>query len=321
MRALIVGVDGQDGSILWEQLETLDFTLLGLSRNRVRTRGVDWQYHVDITDELHVRKAVADFQPHQIYFLAGSSHSSQDPASCLEDAWTEGWMIHVKAFKAFLDALRQTRATARLFYASSSRVFGKAESPMQDENTPLKPVCLYGITKATAMMLAKLYRETHGLWISCGILYNHESPRRKSDFLSQKVARGLARIKNQLEEHLVVGSLKARADWGYAGDYTRAMRMILACDEPRDFVIATGETHSVGEMIEIAAECLNIDWRSAVIEDASLFQREPLMLCGDSTLLRNLTGWLPAMSFRELIRTMVHTAEQRASPATKLATV
>ncbi len=157
-------------------------------------------------------------------------------------------------------------------------------------------------------MLARYYRERYAVWVSCGILYNHESPVRGPQFLSQKVARGLVAVKENRQATLEIGSLDSRVDWGYAPDYTRAMRLILEASHADDFVIATGKTHAVREMIEIAADFLGLSWQTAVIENPSLLQRPTLPLCGDASRLRAATGWSPTHSFEDMVRLMVGAA-------------
>lgn len=310
MRALIVGCNGQDGRLLWSQLEEQDHILLGLSRNGAKTRAFAWQDFVDIRDSEMVKRTVARFQPDRIFFLAAHHHSSQDPASQSEGVWRLSWEIHVEAFRHFLDAVRSSGLPTRVFYASSSRVFGVPAASPQSESTPIQPVCLYGISKATAMMLAKYYREAHGVWVSCGILYNHESPLRGSEFLSQKVANTLVAIKYGTRSRLEVGDLRARVDWGYAPDYTMAMQLILNADAPDDFVIATGQTHSVRDLVEVASEFLGLDWKDLVVENSRLLQRPSLPLCGDASRLRQRTGWQPTTDFRALVHLLVHSAER-----------
>jgi GDPmannose 4,6-dehydratase len=306
---LIVGSDGQDGRLLWSQLEEQNCTTVGLSRDGTKALACAPPDFVDIRDRKMVRRVVVDFQPDRIFFLAAHHHSSQDSGSRDDDVWTFGWEVNVEAFRHFLEAVRITGMGARIFYASSSRVFGVPTVSPQTESTPIRPACLYGISKAAAMMLARYYREAHGLWVSCGILYNHESPLRGESFISQRVANTLVAIKHGACNRLEIGDLNARVDWGYAPDYTIAMQLILNAANPDDFVIATGETHTVREMVEIAADYLDLDWTKVVIENPRLLQRSSLPLCGDASHLRQRTGWRPSINFKQLIRLLVQSAE------------
>ena len=309
VRALIVGSGGQDGRILWDQLQEKGYVLLGLSRSETRTHGCEWNNFVDVRNAAQVSDAVARFQPDQIYYLAAHHHSSQDFRSRSDEVWQASWETHVAGFAHFLEAVRITGAPARIFYASSSRVFGVPSISPQNESTPISPSCIYGVTKAIGMTLARYFREKHGVQVSCGILYNHESPLRNHDFLSQKVVRTLLNIKQGKSSHLEVGDLEACVDWGFAPDFTRAMQLILAAPQADDFLIATGQTHSVREMIETAAACLGMEWKSIVRENPSLLQRPTLPLCGHATHLRTVTGWKPEVTFAGMVRILVEATE------------
>ena len=315
-RAIIVGCGGQDGHLLWQQLAEQGFSLVGISRSGVQTHDNDWKDSVDIDEPADVLRLVGGFRPDQIYFLAAHHHSSQDQASTEAAVWTKGWKVHVQAFLHFLQAVKACDCHARLFYASSSRVFGHASVSPQTESTPMRPICLYGISKATGMMLARFHRESYGVWVSCGILYNHESPLRRGDFVSQKVANTLVAIKYGAKSRLEIGDLEARVDWGYAPDYTKAMQLILSSKEPDDFIVATGRTHTVREMIEVASDCLGLEWKRVVVETPGLLQRPPLPLCGDASHLRARTGWQPSTSFAGMVEYLVRAAEKahRAIP-------
>lgn len=310
-RALIIGDGGQDGRILWEQLAARGFSLIGISRHAARTREAQWGETVDIADPSSVRRLMERFNPDQVYYLAAHHHSSQEPGADETEAWQDSWAVHVHSFSHFLRAAADCCPRARFFYASSSRVFGEASVSPQDESTPLKPCCIYGVTKVSAMMVADYYRRTHGTYVSCGILFNHESPMRGAQFVSQRVADGLVAIKYGRATSLQIGSLDARVDWGYAPDYTRAMQLILEAGQAEDFVIASGETHSVQEMIAIAADHLDLPWEGRVVEAARILHRNPQDLCGDPSRLRQVTGWKPSIDFREMTCILVDAAITR----------
>ncbi|MFC5438086.1 GDP-mannose 4,6-dehydratase [Rhodanobacter umsongensis] len=311
MRALIIGHDGQDGGILWKQLAARDFSLLGVSRRGIRVHASEWNDVVDITDFLDVERLVAGFNPDQIYYLAAHHHSSQDSGSAEGDAWHGSWNVHVHAFSNILRAAKDHCPDVRIFYASSSRVFGEAFESPQDETTLIAPSCVYGVTKASAMLLADYYVRVHGLFVSCGILFNHESPVRGSQFVSQRIVNGLVAIKYGLANALEIGSLDARVDWGYAPDYTRAMQLILECDQAGIFVVASGQTHSVREMIAVAAEYLQLSTEVRVMETASILRRRSQDLCGNPFLLRSVTGWQPVIGFHQMVRILVDAAVAR----------
>jgi GDPmannose 4,6-dehydratase len=309
-RAVIVGCGGQDGRILWDQLSNQGCELVGIGRSTLQTHRTDWNEQITISDFGAVRRLIAEFRPEQIYYVAAHHHSSQEIGTGSDRAlWNSSYEVHVQGFANFLEAAQHCHRPTRIFYASSSRVFGMAASNPQTEATSFQPICLYGISKLTGMMLGHYYRKNYGLHVSTGILYNHESPLRGHQFVSQRVARGLAKVKAGLCKHLEIGNLSACADWGYAPDYTLAMQSILRHDCPDDFIIASGTTHSVGEMIETAAKILGLEWKSVVVESASILQRDPLPLCGDSAYLRQTTGWKPRVSFHEMVRILVVAAQ------------
>jgi len=258
-----------------------------------------------------VRRLVGEFHPDQLYYLAAHHHSSQDKALQSSSVWQPSWQVHVQGFIHFLEAVKECCAATRIFYASSSRVFGIPVNSPQTEDTPFRPICIYGISKSTGMMVGDYYRQTHKLHVSSGILYNHESPLRGRQFISQRVVYGLTRIKAGLCGQLEVGNLSTRVDWGYAPDYTLAMQSILEHDSPANFIVASGGTHSVRDIVEAAAELLDLDWRSAVIEKPEILQRDPLPLCGDVTRLRQATGWEPRTTFVEMVRILVEAAQAK----------
>jgi len=311
MRALIVGHCGQDGSYLWEQLRARGAALIGLSRQQHDRLGtavlVDGQWQ----SATGLRALLQAFQPHQIYYLAAYHHSAQQHSEDDSSLWERSHEVHVAQFHRLLQAACETGIDTRIFYAASSRISGAAETAPQNEDTPRRPACVYGLTKSTGMMLADFYRRTQGIPISCGILYNHESPRRGAAFVSQRVVEGLMAHKFDGAPELRLGSLAARVDWGYAPDYTQAMQCILESASAQDFVIATGVTHAVGDLVRVAAEYLGLDWQRCVFEDQSLLRRPSQELCGDITRLHQATGWRPAVSFESMVGFMVDAALAR----------
>jgi GDPmannose 4,6-dehydratase len=208
---------------------------------------------------------------------------------------------------SLLEAVRQVDDGIRVYQASSSEIFGEPCETPQSETTPLAPVTPYGVAKAYGHFIVASYRRRYGLHASCGILYNHESPRRPLDFLPRKVARAAAAISLGLEQELVIGDLDARRDWGYAGDYVRAMWMIVQADEPDDYVVASGIGHSVQELVEAGFEHVRLDWRSHVRSDPALQRGAAELhdLVGDASRARQRLGWTPAVGFEELVRLLV----------------
>lgn len=304
-RALIIGHHGQDGRILWGQLANLGHSLVGIARDCVQVHGLEWDDPCNIDDADQVRRLIEGVMPTEVYFLAAHHHSSQDRVAADAALWNRSWATHVLAFTNVLAAVAESSPKAKVFYASSSRIFGPATSGCVNESSPRNPEDCYGVTKAAGMNLADYYRRVHGVAVSCGILFNHESALRQPQFITQRVVRGLVAIQRGEIDHLELGSLGASVDWGYAPDYTRAMQMILATETPGDFVVATGVLHSVRDLVEAAAEHIGLDWRSVVVEAGGILNRRAQGLCGDSSRLREMTGWAPTVSFDEMIGCLI----------------
>src|SRR5581483_8894819 len=251
-RAVIVGSEGQAGRILFDQLAGTGAAVLGIGSNRTRSTTPDSPVGIDITNRSEVLETVRAWQPDEIYYLAAYHHSSEDKTGDDAELFERSFEVHVCGLIHFLEAMKQHAPDARLFYAASSLVFGTPSHSPQNEDTPLAPQCVYGITKVAGIHSCRFYRESHDLHVSVGILYNHESPLRRAGFVSQKIVRAAIAIARGSREKLVLGDLSARVDWGYAPDFTEAMQRIVRLTEPDDYIIATGEAHSVQEFVEIA---------------------------------------------------------------------
>jgi GDPmannose 4,6-dehydratase len=315
-RAFITGVTGQDGSYLAEYLLRHGYEVHGLVRRTstvTRTR-IDHLYvdprepgarfflhYGDMTDALRLRDLVDTIAPDEIYNLAAQSHVR---VSFDEPAFT----AQVDALGAvnLLEAVRRMKNPARFYQASSSEMFGKVAEVPQNEKTPFHPRSPYGCAKVYAHFQTVNYREAYGLFAASGILFNHESPRRGESFVTRKITRAAARIKLGLQQTLVLGNLDARRDWGFAPDYVEAMWRMLQHREPDDFVIATGETHSIADFLDRAFSLLDLDWKRHVVTD-SRFERptEVDMLLGDSSKARRVLEWEPRTLFDDLVRVMV----------------
>ena len=308
MRTLIIGHTGQDGQLLWDQLIERGHSIIGISRSGTRYHAATGGHNVQVTDPNEMRSVIADFRPHYVYYLAACHHSSEDMPINAFDVHQESWRTHVHAFEAILESLRLRAPTARVFYASSSRIFGTSAVCPQNEATPLAPACIYGTTKASGMLVAGYFRRVHSMHVSCGILYNHESAIRGRQFVSQRVVQGLVAIKKGQSKSLEIGSLDALVDWGYAPDYTRAMTLMLERDQSGDLVVATGNVHSVRDLVANAAAVLNLDWQDIVVEKTPILQRSSQELRGDASRLRAETGWEPKVSFDQMVKIMVGSA-------------
>ena len=314
-RALITGITGQDGSYLTELLLEKDYEVHGIVRrtsNLPRSR-LDHLYHdpniygrrlflhyADLDDSTTLRRLLSNVAPDEVYHLAGQSHvglSFEIPESTCE--------MTAMGTLRLLEMLRDLPLPCRLFHASSSEVFGQPTKSPQDEQTPIAPVTPYGCAKAFAAQMVTVYRRTFGLFAGNGIMFNHESPRRGEHFVTRKICHAAAAIKLGLQKELVLGDTTTRRDWGHARDYVRAMWLMLQQVEPDDFVIATGESHTVQEVVEVAFATVQLDWQTHVKQDQRFLRRtEPLGLVGNAAKARERLGWQPQVPFQELVREM-----------------
>jgi GDPmannose 4,6-dehydratase len=319
-RALITGVTGQDGSHLAEWLLEKGYEVHGVVR-RASTENFERISHLagrivlhqaDLLDQLSIIDVLKTVDPQEVYNLAAMSFV---PTSWKQPVLT-GEFTGIGVTRV-LEAIRHLNPKGIRFYqASSSEMFGKVQETPQRETTPFYPRSPYGVAKVYGHWITVNYRESYGMFCCSGILFNHEGPRRGREFVSRKVTDAAARIKLGLQKELRLGNLEARRDWGYAGDYTKAMWLMLQQKDPEDFVIATGETHTVRELVELAFERAGLDWQKYVVIDPSLTRpAEVDCLIGDASKARRHLGWTPQVTFAELIRMMVDADLDRyASP-------
>ena len=307
-RALITGITGQDGSYLAELLLDEGCAVYGLVRRSSNPR-LDRIAHLqdrldlvhgDLLDQSSLMRALAEAKPHEVYNLAAQSfvpRSFDEPVLTAE--------ITGLGVTRLLEAVRHVCPEARFYQASTSEMFGDADESPQKETTPFRPRSPYGVAKVYAHWMTVNAREAYGLHASSGILFNHESPRRGVEFVTRKITRAAARIRLGLESSLPLGNLDARRDWGFAGDYVRAMWRMLQEEEADDYVIATGETHSVREVCAAAFGALGLAWEDHVAVDEGLLRPADVQqLVGDSSKAKERLDWRPKMRFEELIRTM-----------------
>jgi GDPmannose 4,6-dehydratase len=309
-RALVTGIGGQDGSYLAELLLERGYEVCGIVRrgdlddyeNLAGVRDRVRLLRADVLDAPALTRALEESRPHEVYNLASVSFV---PASWDEPVLTAEFAA--VGVTVMLEAIRAVDPQIRFYQASSSEIFGEPADAPQTPDTPLSPLTPYGVAKAYGHLITRSYRRRYGLHASTGILYNHESPRRPLDFLPRKVARGAAEISLGLRDQLTLGNFDAERDWGYAPDYVRAMWLMLQEDEPGEYVVATGETHSVGELVEVAFAHAGLDWRAHVRSDESLVRGRAELhnLVGDPSLVRERLGWKPTVSFDELVRLLV----------------
>lgn len=294
-RAIIIGAKGQDGRLLTNLLEQSGVSVRAVTRESL-----------DLLDREAVRGLLRTEKPAELYYLAAYHHSSEEKTGNDEaDLFRRSMEIHVLGLIEVLEAIRLISPATRLFYAASSRIFGATTIAPQSEVTPAVPRCAYGISKLTGVNCCRAYRSQHGVYASTGILYNHESPLRQEKFVSQKIVQAAHRIARNGSGQLLLGDLSATIDWGYAPDFVEAMRRILALPSSDDFVIATGETHTVQEFVEIAFARLGLDWRKHVSESPALVPKRGAVIVGDTTKLRQNTGWAPSVTFRQMVELLV----------------
>lgn len=308
-RALITGVTGQDGSYLAEFLLQQGYEVIGMVR---RTSTVNFerikhfQHKItlvtgDLLDEVSLISILREQRPHEVYNLAAQSF--------VQTSW--GQPVFTGETTALgvtrlLDAVRIVDPTIRFYQASSSEMFGRVRETPQTEETPFYPRSPYGVAKVYGHWITINYRESYGLHASSGILFNHESPRRGLEFVTRKISYHVARIKFGLDEELRLGNLEAQRDWGYAPDYVQAMWLMLQQEHPDDYVVSTGQMHSVREFVQLAFECVDLDYRDFVVQDERFMRpAEVDLLVGNPQKARSVLGWTPVVSFEELVRIMV----------------
>jgi GDPmannose 4,6-dehydratase len=319
-RALITGITGQDGSYLAELLLAKDYEVHGVMRrcSSFTTQRIEHLYqdsheadvrlrlhYGDLLDPLSLRRTISDVQPHEVYNLAAQSHvkTSFDQPAYTAEAVAIGTLNLLEALRDHVDHIG---GEVRFYQASSSEMYGNTAEIPQSEATRFYPRSPYACAKVYAFWQTVNYREAYNLFACNGIMFNHESPRRGETFVTRKITRAATRIKLGLQDKLYLGSLEAKRDWGFAGDYVEAMWLMLQQEEPDDYVVATGESHSVGEWLDEVFGCLGLNWHEHVeIDPRYLRPAEVNHLQGDASKARDILGWQPEVSFVELARMMV----------------
>ena len=307
--ALITGVTGQDGSYLAEFLLSQGYTVIGMVRrtstiNFDRIRHIQEQIEIvqgDLLDQMSIIGILQEYRPQEVYNLAAQSFV---PTSFTQPVLTGEFTA--LGVTRMLEAIRIVDPAIRFYQASSSEMFGKVVEVPQRESTPFYPRSPYGVAKVYGHWITVNYRESYDIYGCSGILFNHESPRRGLEFVTHKITHAAARIKLGMAHELRLGNLEARRDWGYAGDYVRAMWLMLQQDTPDDYVVSTGETHSVQQFVEEAFGYLDLDWHDHVVQDPKFYRpAEVDLLVGDASKAGQVLGWEPTVDFRGLVRLMV----------------
>jgi GDPmannose 4,6-dehydratase len=308
-RALITGITGQDGSYLAEFLLEQGYEVFGLVRrsstiNFSRIEHIQDRINLisgDMLDQTSLQTALQECDPHEVYNLAAQSF--------VQTSWTQPVFtgdVTALGVTRLLSSIRHVNPEIRFYQASSSEMFGKVREVPQRETTPFYPRSPYGVAKVYGHWITINYRESYGLHATSGILFNHESPRRGIEFVTRKVTYHVAKIKLGMAHELRLGNLDSRRDWGYAGDYVKAMWRMLQQDKPDDYVVATGETHSVQELVEAAFSYVDLDWHEFVVQDPRFMRpAEVDLLVGDPAKAGKVLGWEPKVTFTELIHMMV----------------
>jgi GDPmannose 4,6-dehydratase len=308
--ALITGITGQDGSYLAEWLLEKGYRVVGMVR---RTSAIDYQRidHLldrieiaqgDLLDQGSLYEVFDTYHPDEIYNLAGQSNVQLSFSQAVLTADSTALGV-----TRMLDCMRQVTPQARFYQASTSEIFGMAEESPQNEGTRLNPRNPYGVAKVYGHLIVRNYRQHHGLFAASGILYNHESPRRGLEFVTRKITHSVAQIKLGLLDELRLGNLDAQRDWGFAGDYVRAIWLMLQQETPDDFVIGTGELHSVRDFCQAAFSCVDLDYRDYVVEDPQYYRpAEKYPLVADASHAQKALGWQPEVEFEDLVKSMVH---------------
>ena len=322
-KALITGVTGQDGSYLAELLLAKGYEVVGVVR-RTSHHSYERIEHLldrievvaaDLLDQHSLTVVIQDSRPDEVYNLAAQSY--------VPTSWTQPVLtgeFTALGVTRILEAIRLAHPTARYYQASSSEMFGKVTETPQREDTAFYPRSPYGVAKVYGHWITVNYRESYGLYAVSGILFNHESPRRGIEFVTRKVTDGVARIKLGLARELRLGNLEARRDWGFAGDYVDAMWRMLQQDQPQDYVIGSGETHSVRELVELAFAHVGLDYRQHVVSDPKYYRpAEVDLLLADPSKARRELGWTPTIGFTELVAMMVDADMERLAAAAPLA--
>ena len=314
-KAFITGITGQDGSYLAELLLSKGYEVHGLDRrvafenstqrySRINHLLLDNKVNLhygDITDYPTLWKLIFKIQPDEIYHLAAQSHvkvSFEDEFGTFKN--------NIGGTHFILSVIKELKPDCKFYFAASSEMFGQVKSSPQDENTPFNPVSPYGISKVAGFELTKMYREAYKIFGCSGIFFNHESPRRGSEFVTRKITATAAKIKLGMEKELRLGNLEAKRDWGFAGDYVEAMWLMLQQEKPDDYVIGTGENHTVKEFVEVAFGVLGLDWQKYVVVDENFFRPlEVHALLANPEKAKKKLGWEPKTKFDDLVKIMV----------------
>lgn len=305
-KAIVIGANGQDGYYLAKSLEQKKYYVYRIDQDLIQPQSDNnINKPFNICDPKSVDILVKNIKPDEIYHLAAFHQSAQDNYDETLELFEKSINVHEVSLFNFLTSINQFSSATRLFYAASSLIFGDPSTEIQNESTPINPINLYGITKASGVFLCRKFRKEYGIFASCGILYNHESSRRRGNFLSKKIVNSVLEAKFDTSAKLEVGNLETIADWGYAPDYVEAMYKILNHQEPDDFIVSTGVKHSVEDFVANAYAAIGLNWRNHITLKPGIVKRITKPLIGDSTKLQKATGWTTSVTFEEMVKLLV----------------
>jgi len=305
--ALVIGCLGQDGSYISEQLRERGYGVWGIDSDYAHSVSGGSLDPVNILVHQEVRSLLAESIPDEIYYLAAYHHSSESSTGDDHHLLKRSLEVNSIGLLNVLDSAMSCVPCSRIFYAASSHIFGDPPTAFQDEKTPFAPICAYGISKTVGIHICRYYRQSRGLFCSVGIMYNHESPRRPSTFVSKKITSGAINIMKGMQQEIRLGNISSQVDWGYAPDYTNAMQRIMGLDHPDEFVIATGILHTPQDWLEAVFGYLGLDYRKYIKVDGALMKKQTRQnpLRGNSEKLWRASTWKPTMDFRRLAEIMV----------------
>ena len=312
--SIITGIAGQDGTFLYKYLLGKNYSIIGVDIKRFFDEQVEFINNLNLSDTDSVFKLIKRTKPNEIYHLAAFHGSSEDKIENEIDLFKQSNETNVVSTINLLEAIRKYSPKTKLFYATSSQMFGVPQTPIQDENTPFNPGNIYGITKHAATKLCHYYRNKYNVFASVGIMYAHESPLRGPNFVSKKIVQGAVAIKNNRKKQLILGSLDTEVDWGYAGDYVVAMHKILQLRRPNDYIISSGEKHTVRDFVETVFNYLDLDSKNHVIVNEYILKsNNQFSVLGDNQKLIHSTGWRPKIDFKQLVIMMVEDEIEKLS--------
>ena len=303
---VIIGSNGQDGKLLSECFDNSTNWIFQISKNQTKKNGETIFPHIDITKKNIVKNFIKDIRPNEIYYLASHHHNSEYDQNHNLEEFRISYQINVQSYLYFLDGIRFYSPFSKIFYSSSSHIFGEPLHSPQNEDTPFNPTTIYGLNKLNAIYLSRLYKKNYKIFSSIGIMYTHESKYRKSYFLSKKIIRSAINIKKGIENSLEIANPNSVIDWGYAGDYVKAMKIILSHSTPEEFVISSGSKSKLYEFINHAFSFLGLDYEEHLIVKKKILKRSQINnLYGDSGKLQSLTEWRPTFNIKELAEKLV----------------